>query len=159
MSGIETISNVHFGSKTFRSPKGGGPVATAAFTLHEEKEKTNKWNRTFKIWLRVKGGNDSFLLSDRCGSPRVLTPAVVPVALPGPTELYLSQVNKSFWHYKIFKGGRCGRCGRAVLAGGRVREVAAGEARFKNFLNFYGMTACFTSASPSAALCFRLLRE
>lgn len=27
-----------------------------------------------------------------------------PVALLGPTELYLSQVNKSFWHHKIFKG-------------------------------------------------------
>lgn len=33
------------------------------------------------------------------------SPAVVPVALTGPTELYLSQVNKSFWHHKIFNGG------------------------------------------------------
>lgn len=77
----------------------------------------------FKIWLRVKGGNDSFPLCDRSGSPRVLTPAVVPVALPGPTELYLSQVNKSFWHYKIFKGGRCGR---AAVAGG-CRRVRPGS--------------------------------
>lgn len=81
-------------------------------------------------------------------APRRSYPAVVPVALPGPTELYLSQVNKSFWHYKIFKGEERG----GKEEGGRVGG-GSGKARLKNFLNFYGMTACFTYASPSAALC------
>lgn len=50
-----------------------------------------------------------------CGSH----PAVVPVALPGPAEPNLSQVNKSFWHYKIFRGA-----------------WGSGKAISKNFLPF-----------------------
>lgn len=98
-------------------------MTTAAFTSHEEKEKKRSGIAALKYGCELKGEMILFCflidVAPRGSSP----PAVVPVALPGPTELYLSQVNKSFWHYKIFKGGRCGR---AALAGGRVGEGCGG---------------------------------
>lgn len=155
MSGIETISNLHFGSKTFRSHT-GGPVTTAAFTSHEESEKKMSGIAALKYGCDLKGEMILFCflidVAPRGSSPPLLSP-----------WLYLAPLSctclKLINHFGIIKYSKEGGAGGRRWQGGGWGRVAAGEARFKNFLNFYGMTACFTSASPSAALCFRLLRE
>lgn len=70
--------------------------------LHKRRGKKQYWEN-IHCKIRWKSFFPLLLLID--AAPCGCYHAVVPVALPGPTELYLSQVNKSFWHYKIFKGG------------------------------------------------------
>lgn len=73
-----------------------------------------------------------------CGSH----PAVVPVALPGPAEPYLSQVNKSFWHYKIFRG-----------------TWGSGKATSRIFLHFRSVTHTHTLPPlPARALACTCMR-
>lgn len=85
-------------------------------------------------------------------APRGSYPAVVPVALPGPTELYLSQVNKSFWHYKIFKGEKRGGKEVGGRVGGRI-----GQGQVKEFLKFLWHDSLFHIRLPFSCSVFGVL--